>query len=311
MLALTLSHRPELGEELLTIVFLAFLALVWLVVLLPALTRARETTPLRSAERFRKSLQSIAAPGLAESSSQSSWARRHLTWTRRQKEDDGARPQKREKTATSRRRSAGARPAGRAARVARTVARQRAAQARGRGDVQRTSRAVGARLASRTRRATREASLRRRHHHSRGMARAQAGRPATAGAKRHRSQPARAPSRYYGRPDMRRRRAWQRREIVQILLFSAGFLGVLAALIGAGSLEVYLAAEGLVAVFCVFLLDEEAQPAGLPRRAAPRGRPGARTRVHQRVPRARLYAPEGEVSLHATAGAGGRRANSV
>jgi hypothetical protein len=51
---------PELGEELVTYVFLAFLAAAWIAVFLPAIMRARQDAPLSSAERFRRRLELIA-----------------------------------------------------------------------------------------------------------------------------------------------------------------------------------------------------------------------------------------------------------
>jgi hypothetical protein len=44
----------------LTLVFLAALAVAWIAVILPALLRARQTTPLSAAERFKRRMQLIA-----------------------------------------------------------------------------------------------------------------------------------------------------------------------------------------------------------------------------------------------------------
>lgn len=52
----------ELGEELLTSWFLAFLAVVWIAVFLPGAARARRRTPLPAATRFKKALGTIAPP---------------------------------------------------------------------------------------------------------------------------------------------------------------------------------------------------------------------------------------------------------
>jgi membrane protein implicated in regulation of membrane protease activity len=50
----------ELGEELLTFVFLGLLALAWIAVFLPAALRARRTAPLSTAERFKRRMSLIA-----------------------------------------------------------------------------------------------------------------------------------------------------------------------------------------------------------------------------------------------------------
>jgi len=50
----------ELGEELLTIVFLGLLALAWIAVFLPAALRARQSAPLTTAERFKRRMSLIA-----------------------------------------------------------------------------------------------------------------------------------------------------------------------------------------------------------------------------------------------------------
>lgn len=50
----------ELGEELLTFVFLGLLALAWIAVFLPAALRARQSAPLTTAERFKRRMSLIA-----------------------------------------------------------------------------------------------------------------------------------------------------------------------------------------------------------------------------------------------------------
>ena len=50
----------ELGEELLTLVFLGLLALAWIAVFLPAALRARQSAPLSTAERFKRRMNLIA-----------------------------------------------------------------------------------------------------------------------------------------------------------------------------------------------------------------------------------------------------------
>ena len=50
----------ELGEELLTLIFLGLLALAWIAVFLPAALRARQSAPLTTAERFKRRMNLIA-----------------------------------------------------------------------------------------------------------------------------------------------------------------------------------------------------------------------------------------------------------
>ena len=50
----------ELGEELLTLIFLGLLALAWMAVFLPAVLRARQSAPLTTAERFKRRMSLIA-----------------------------------------------------------------------------------------------------------------------------------------------------------------------------------------------------------------------------------------------------------
>ena len=50
----------ELGEELLTFVFLGLLALAWIAVFLPAALRARQSAPFTTAERFKRRMSLIA-----------------------------------------------------------------------------------------------------------------------------------------------------------------------------------------------------------------------------------------------------------
>jgi hypothetical protein len=59
---LTSTDGSELGEGLLTIWFLAFLAALWMIFFLPAGRRARQQTPLPAAERFKRHLKLIAPP---------------------------------------------------------------------------------------------------------------------------------------------------------------------------------------------------------------------------------------------------------
>jgi hypothetical protein len=59
---LTPTNGLELGEALLTIWFLAFLAALWMIFFLPAGRRARQQTPLPAAERFKRHLKLIAPP---------------------------------------------------------------------------------------------------------------------------------------------------------------------------------------------------------------------------------------------------------
>jgi hypothetical protein len=59
---LTSTDGLELGEALLTIWFLAFLAVLWMIFFLPAGRRARQQTPLPAAERFKRHLKLIAPP---------------------------------------------------------------------------------------------------------------------------------------------------------------------------------------------------------------------------------------------------------
>jgi hypothetical protein len=54
------SDGLELGEELLTLVFLGLLALAWIAVFLPAALRARQSAPLTTAERFKRRMSLIA-----------------------------------------------------------------------------------------------------------------------------------------------------------------------------------------------------------------------------------------------------------
>jgi hypothetical protein len=59
---LTSTDGSELGEALLTIWFLAFLAVLWMIFFLPAGRRARQQTPLPASERFKRHLKLIAPP---------------------------------------------------------------------------------------------------------------------------------------------------------------------------------------------------------------------------------------------------------
>lgn len=54
--------RLELGEELLTYWFLAFLAAIWIAFFLPGAVRARRRTPLPAATRFKQVMAFIAPP---------------------------------------------------------------------------------------------------------------------------------------------------------------------------------------------------------------------------------------------------------
>ncbi len=54
--------RLELGEELLTYWFLAFLALIWIAYFVPGAVRARRRTPLPATTRFKRALGIIAPP---------------------------------------------------------------------------------------------------------------------------------------------------------------------------------------------------------------------------------------------------------
>jgi hypothetical protein len=57
---LSSTDGSELGEALLTIWFLAFLAVLWMIFFLPAGRRARQQTPFPAAERFKRHLKLIA-----------------------------------------------------------------------------------------------------------------------------------------------------------------------------------------------------------------------------------------------------------
>jgi hypothetical protein len=52
-----------LGEGFLTVFFLIALAILWVAVLVPAMLRARASTPLSSTQRFRARMDLIAPPG--------------------------------------------------------------------------------------------------------------------------------------------------------------------------------------------------------------------------------------------------------
>jgi hypothetical protein len=52
----------ELGEELLTFVFLALLAAAWIAVFASAAVRAKKTAPLTTAQRFQRGMKLIAPP---------------------------------------------------------------------------------------------------------------------------------------------------------------------------------------------------------------------------------------------------------
>ena len=54
------SDGLELGEELLTFIFLGLLALAWIAVFLPAALRARHSAPFTTAERFKRRMSLIA-----------------------------------------------------------------------------------------------------------------------------------------------------------------------------------------------------------------------------------------------------------
>lgn len=49
-----------MGKGSVTVVFLALLAISWIAVFLPAIVRARQTTPLSTAERWRRRMELIA-----------------------------------------------------------------------------------------------------------------------------------------------------------------------------------------------------------------------------------------------------------
>lgn len=59
---LHLRNTRDRGDLLLTFVFLVLLGLAWVAVFLPAAARARQGTPLSTAERFRRRMQLIAPP---------------------------------------------------------------------------------------------------------------------------------------------------------------------------------------------------------------------------------------------------------
>ncbi len=59
-LKLLYADGLELGEELLTLIFLGLLALAWIAVFLPAALRARQSAPLTTAERFKRGMSLIA-----------------------------------------------------------------------------------------------------------------------------------------------------------------------------------------------------------------------------------------------------------
>ena len=50
----------ELGEELLTVWFLAFLAVAWIIVYLPSVWRARQKSPLPAVQRFKRRMRLIS-----------------------------------------------------------------------------------------------------------------------------------------------------------------------------------------------------------------------------------------------------------
>ena len=56
------NHTTDAGTLLLTLFFLVLLGLAWVAVFLPAAARARQGTPLSTAERFRRRMQLIAPP---------------------------------------------------------------------------------------------------------------------------------------------------------------------------------------------------------------------------------------------------------
>ena len=58
--SVTENTRLELGEELLTIWFLAFLALIWIAFFLPGAERARRQTPFPAAMRFKRAMRRVA-----------------------------------------------------------------------------------------------------------------------------------------------------------------------------------------------------------------------------------------------------------
>jgi hypothetical protein len=59
-----LTQRPRTSGELLTTFFLAVLALAWIVVLVPAMWRARSGAPLLSTKHFRRRMDLIS-PGMS------------------------------------------------------------------------------------------------------------------------------------------------------------------------------------------------------------------------------------------------------